>query len=308
MKNTKVIRKVFFVVIITVILLTKSNNIAVADEGTTFNVNVKESLSVSVSTPTVWASGDVDTFLRNKVSISVSSNNAAGFTASMTTKTDNTALVNTSKNAATLPTINATTYPSGVQRSAFPANYWGYSLNDTEVGDNSSTYSALVGASSTPITLLTSATATTGSKDFYFGAKADLTQASGTYVGTVVISVVSGVVDNSNPVTPTDPVTPGSDQVANYDGNKNTTSYTYSSTSSGTSSTTTQISTGDNRNAYSGYTPPQGVTYSTKSNLNTGSTLAMGLGIAAAIAATSGFFFLTAARREGEDDDEEDQR
>lgn len=303
MKNTKVILKSCFVVIITVILLSSLVNHAMADDGTLFNVNVTETLSVSVTTPTAWASGDVDTFLRNKVRVDVTSNNSAGFTASMTTKTSSTSLVNTSKSTATIPTLASST-----ERGSFPANYWGYSLDDTESGSDTSTYNALVGADSAPIEILSSSSATSGSKDCYFGAKADITQASGTYVGTVVISVVSGVIDNStNPITPTNPVTPSGDQIANYDGNN--TSYTYSSTntSNNTSSTTTEISDGDVRSAYEGYTPPQGVTYSTKTNINNSTTLATGLGIAAAIAATSGFFFLAAARRE-DDDDEDDQR
>ncbi len=304
MENRKVIQKVFYVVTFVAVLMLMPQIKVSADENTTFNVNVEESLSVSVATPTTWASGGIDTFLRNKVSVSVTSNNLAGFTASMTTKTADTSLVNTSKNSATIPTLNTTTYPSGVAKSSFPANYWGYSLDDTDSGNNSSTYNALVGASSTPITILSSNTATTGNKDFYFGAKADITQASGTYVGTVVISVVSGVVDNStNPITPTNPVTPGGDQVASYDGGRDVTSYTYSSTntSTGTRSTTTQISSGNNQSAYNGYIPPQGVIHDAQNGKTNNTTLVAGLGIAAAVAATSGFFFLAAARRDDEE-------
>ena len=308
MENGKVIQKVFYVAS-TVAALLIPHSMVSAEENTSFNVNVKESLSVSIVTPTEWASGDIDTFLRNKVSINITSNNAGGFTASMTTKTASTDLTNMSKNTYTMPTL-----ASAVQRSAFPANYWGYSLDDTENGSDSSTYSALVGAGSTPITILSSNSATTGSKDFYFGAKADVTQAAGTYMGTVVISVVSGVVDNStNPITPVNPVNPGPEEVATYDPGRDTTQYTYTRTSTpapstpSTTTTTTQISSGDNRSAYEGYTPPQGVTYSTKSTVNNQAGLATGLGVAAAVAATSGFFFLAAARRR-DDDDEEDQQ
>ena len=299
MENTKVIQKVFYAVLLAAILIVGPVKTASAEENTQFNVNVKESLSVSITTPDTWASGEIDTFLRNKVSISVTSNNAAGFTASMTTRTADTALTNTVKNTYTIPTLS-----SSVSRSSFPANYWGYSLNDTESGSSTSTYSALVGAGSTPITILSSSTATSGNKDFYFGAKANAAKASGTYTGTVVISVVSGVIDNSNPVTPTDPVTPGQNQTPTYDSGKNVTHYTYSSTGTNTESTTTQISSGDNRSAYDNYLPPQGVTYG-KTQINPGITLATGLGIAAAVAATSGFFFLAAARRENEDEDDQ---
>lgn len=303
MENKKVIHKVFYAVALIVISMLMPHTVVTAEENTTFNVNVQESLSVSIATPATWASGSVGSFLRNKVSVNVVSNNSAGFTASMTTKTTDTALTNTAKNTYTIPTLS-----SAVQKGSFPANYWGYSLDDTDAGNNSSTYNALVGAGSTPVTILSSANATTGSKDFYFGAKADITKASGTYMGTVVISVVSGVVDNStNPITPTNPVTPGTDQVANYDSGSGRTSYTYSSTSGSTKTTTTQISSGDNRSAYEGYTPPQGVTRSAKTSTSNGANLAAGLGIAAAIAATSGFFLFVAVRRGDEDDDEDEK-
>ena len=274
-----------------------------ADDKTNFNVNVKEALSVSVTTPSSWASGNIDTFLRNKVSISVVSNNTAGFTASMTTKTTDTSLANTAKNTISLPTLSANT-----TRSNFPVNYWGYSLDDTDAGNNSSTYRALVGSNSTPITLLSSTSATSGSKDFYFGAKADATKAAGTYTGTVVINVVSGVIDNSNPATPTNPASPsGNEQVAEYHpaptGNTSNGATTYTYTSGG--ATTTQISDGDNRAAYEGYTPPQGVTYKTSSRIATNTTLAGGLAATATFAAASGIFFFILLKKRDDDEEEE---
>lgn len=280
---------------------------AIAEDATDFSVNVKESLFVSITTPTDWASGDIDTFLRNKVSIQVRSNNAAGFTASMTTKTPDTALTNTSKNTATLPTLSTST-----SRSSFPANYWGYSLNDTDAGNNSSTYNALVGSTGTPITLLSSTTAASGSKDFYFGAKADVTKAAGTYTGTVVISVVTGVINEENPVTPTNPATPGpQNNTPNYNpaptggSSSGTTTYTYTNTGSDTNTTTTEISEGDNTSAYSGYTPPQGQTQNTISNISNNSALATGLATASSIAAASGIFFFVLAKRDKDDEEDE---
>lgn len=299
--------------IIAAVIISLTSNSVFAEENTTFNVNVRESLAVSVTTPTEWASGNVDQFLRNKVNVSVSSNNAAGFTATMTTKTADTSLTNQSKSTYTLPTLSAST-----TRGNFPANYWGYSLDDVEAGSSSSTYAALVGAGSTPITLLTSSTATSGSKDFYFGAKGDMTLASGTYSGTVVISVVSGVIDSTNPVTPDNPAGPAStDNTAEYTpaptgGSNGSTTYTYRSSSgsgaTGTTTVTTEVSDGDNVNSYVGYTPPQGETYSTVSSVASGSTLASGLAAAATMAAATGIFlFITSKKREEEEDEEEDQ-
>ncbi|MBR3231019.1 hypothetical protein IKF73_03295 [Candidatus Saccharibacteria bacterium] len=300
MKNTKVIHKFFFVVLMILLLAQATPRAMAIDTNTAFNVNVQEYLSVSITTPSEWASGSIGTFLRNKVSLSVTSNNASGFTASMTTKTTETALVNAAKSTITLPRLAANT-----TRNNFPANRWGYSLNDTEAGSGSSNYRAVPSSAETPVQILSSAVAATSSKDFYFGAKANVTQASGTYTGTVVISVVSGVIDdNTNPLTPVDPVTPGNEQTATYDSGRDTTAYTYRSTGNGGSTTTTEITSGDHRSAYQGYTPPQGVTYSTTASLGTGTAMATGFGIAASVAATSGFFFLAAARREGDDEDQ----
>ena len=61
-------------------------------ENINFKANVKEALSVSITVPEDWASGDIDTLLRNKVILNVHSNNADGFTASMTTDDENTYL------------------------------------------------------------------------------------------------------------------------------------------------------------------------------------------------------------------------
>ena len=283
--------------LIAILLFCNTNYVFAADK-TDFNVDVGEVLSVSITTPTTWAVGDVDTFLRNKVNINVVTNNSAGFTASMTMKTDETDLVNTAKNTITLPTLTANT-----TRSNFPANYWGYSLDDTEAGNNASTYRALVGSSGTPITILSSTTASTGNRDFYFGAKANATLGSGTYTGTVVISVVTGVISNTNPVTPVNPVTPNpTPNTPTYDPTTNVTSYTYNtnagSGTSQTTTTTTNVNSGDARDVYSGYVPPQGVTRNTFANIANYSGLEIGLGLTAAIAASSGMFFLFAASRD----------
>lgn len=296
------VKKMTIIITGSVLFLADISSASAVEGGgnTDFNVDVKEVLSVSVSTPTNWATGDIDTFLRNKVSINVVSNNTNGFTASMTTKTTDTSLTNTSKNTITLPTLTANT-----TRADFSANYWGYSLDDTEPGDNSSTYKPLVGLGGTPITILSSTTASSGSKDFYFGAKANATLASGTYTGTVVISVVSGVIDNTNPVTPIDPVQPNPiPNTPSYNSTTNVTSYTYNPTVPNTNTTTTDVVSGDVRGVYEGYTPPQGVTRSVTAKVQNFSNLATLLAIAATIATASGIFFFFAARREEEDDDE----
>ncbi len=287
-----------------VLTLTSFNiNYAFAvDANTNFEVNVIESLSVSVTTPTVWASGDMDEFLRNPVSVSVTTNSTGGFIATMSSKTTSTALTNTSNSNYTLPTL-----ASNSTRGSFPANRWGYSLNDTVAGSSTSTYSAMVPSNATPITLIQSS-GNSGNKDFYFGAKGNASLPSGTYTGIVVINVVSGATGTNNPVTPTNPATPNpSNDVAVYHSSptggstSGTTTYTQRSSSSGNTTTTTDVTAGNNWNLYQ---DPQGVISNTSSKISTNSALATGLALTATVAATSGMFLVIAARREGEDDEE----
>lgn len=316
--KTKVIVGLLSVIITTILLssyMPQTNTVSAVTENTTFQVNVKESLSVSITTPSTWAVGDVDTFLRNKITVNVSTNNADGFVASMTTKTSDTAL-NHVNNKGTIPTL-----ASNTARSAFPVNRWGYSLNDTDAGDGTSTYGALVGVNGTPIVLISNSQShTINSKDVFFGAKANSSTASGTYSSTVVISVVTGAAPDNPPVNPTNPAEPDDTEgEAHYNpsptgGSNGTTTYTYTRTSgsgaSETTTTTTQVSDGDNRSAYVGYTPPQGVTNrsTTTENISGGSSLATGLGVTSAVAATSGtIFFILAKRKKDDDDEEEDE-
>ena len=294
---------------------------------TTFEVNVKETLSVSITTPTNWAQGDTGEFLRNKVSLNVSSNTASDFTASMYSQ-DTTDLTNTLRNTETLSTLSSSSV-----RSSFPANRWGYSLGsgtisgsttvygETDAGNNSSNYYPLVSTSNAPIKILTGTAS--GSQDIYFGAKANTATASGTYAGTVIISVVTGTIDpTTNPTTPTNPATPSTPGgAASYSGTGTTTggttngatTYTYArsagSGASATNTTTTQVSDGDNRSAYEGYTPPQGVVEKvfTESNINSASSLAAGLATTASVAAATGMFFFILAKRKEDDEDEEEE-
>lgn len=258
-------------------------------DSVTLQANVHETLSVSISTPESWASGDIDSsdgkFLRNKIGLSVVSNNGYGFVASMTSGTDSTSLANT-VGRSTIPTLTSGTY-----RNEFPVNYWGYSVNDTDDGAETSEYAPLVAQNSTsPIELIRTYAAGPASQDIYFGAKADTTLDSGTYRGTVVISVVTGVIDVDNPVTPEEPIVPNDPGDENPSYNNGYTVYTYG----GTNATTTEINEGDARDAYS---EPAGVIDSIDFNIVEGTPLATGLAIAAAVAAVTGIIFLIATKR-----------
>lgn len=290
-------------------------------ENVPFRVNVSESLSVSITAPTTPANGNVDTFLRNKYTLSITSNNTNGFTASMYA-VGNTNLTNTALNDQSIPTLeNSST------RRNFPANFWGYSLgteelgginyNETDSGNSNSHYYPLVSTSASPITVLSQNNGGSGSQDIYFGAKADTSKAAGNYSSIVVISVVSGVIDTTNPITPNNPVGPNPEsdnEVAKYspapsgDSGSGVTTYTYrrSNASAGTITTTTQVSDGDNRDSYSGYTPPQGVSERTISNINNDPSLAIGLATTATVAASAGVFFFILAKRREDDEENED--
>ena len=305
-------------------------HIASAEE-TTFQVNVVEGLSVSLTTPSTWASGNINTFLRNDVNLKVTSNNASGFTASMYANTgsaNHTSLMNSSVELPTLAT--------NITRNDFPANHWGYSLGngnidsslnnntygETAAGNNSSTYHPLTGSSSPVIILNSDSAVSEASQDIYFGAKGSMSQASGTYTGTVVISVVSGVTDpGTNPVTPTNPATPTADtpndNQATYTGTGTTTGGTTngatiyttrtstpaSGSTPATETTTTEISDGDTTSSYAA---PAGVIENSAANISDNSMLTTSLVVASSAAAASGMLFFIVAKRREEDEDEEE--
>lgn len=287
-----------------------------------FNVNVVESLSVTITTPSTWASGNVNTFLRNKVNLVVTTSNSAGYTASMYSS-DSTNLSDGADTPHTISTLSAAS-----ARSDFPVNRWGYSLGtansvittaETDAGNTSAVYAAMTTSTSTPITIKQSSTAVSEeSTNIYFGTKADLTQAAGTYSGDVIISVVTGAVSGNNPVTPTNPTvdtddTTAGDNTPTYVSTKNS-SVSYSGTSSSTGSGYTgDGSTGDTTTVKTTeiiegeYTDPLGVTTTTTATSVTSNNnaLATGLAVTATVASASGILFFIAGKRDDDDDEEE---
>jgi len=283
-----------------------------------FQANIKEALSVSIAVPEDWVSGDIDTLLRNKITLSVQSNNPNGFTASMTTDDENTYLAHTTIE----PTddslkINTLQY-NWTRSDTSTSNFWGYSINDDE---ETGTYLPLAALGGTPNTLISreqsiDADNPITSRDIYFGAKADTTKVAGTYSKTVVISVVSGIVapdDPTNPVIPENPVTPTSNPGASdpssnpsYSTTYDRTAYTTTTTGSGSTTTTTTINEGD---VTSTYERPQGVKNSSKTNgtdSSDGSNTAIltaALATTAAVAAGAGTLFFILAKRKKDDED-----
>ncbi len=276
---------------------------------TNFQVNVADALLVRITAPDDWATGDTGQFLRNHINVYASTNCVAGLTATMTTKTTNTSLVNTRKNTFTIPTL-----ASSLTVAEFPANRWGYSLEDTvaEVAQGAY-YGPLVASNAqTPIEVLALDGAGSGDQDVFFGAKADNTIASGTYANTVVFNFVTGVIQNDpnepnyNPVTPVDPATPTTPDTPVYNPTSNRTTYTTVThdDQNDTTSTTTEVTNGDTRSQYAN---PQGVRHqsTTTTEVNDGNALATGLAVASAVTGATGFIFFIVGKRRKDEDEEE---
>jgi len=294
-------------------------------ENVDFVVNVAETLTLTVTDPTNWAEGQLintnpttgrkeSNFLRNKVNVKAKTNNPIGVTVSMYTKGDtdlrNTTSYNASDATTYLPTLSGA--EAGITVANFPTNKWGYSVND----DGSSTSANYYALSTNPIQLFTTtssapnydATGVEDDQDVYFGAKADETMASGTYIRTVYFAAVTGTVDtNTNPLKPTNPSeTDPINNASHYSSVTGNTTYTQRSTSgSGTDSVTgsmdstqTDVTKGDISTTYA---QAYGVT--SESN---GSALATAFAVSAGVAATSGIFFFVAAKRRKDDDEDEE--
>ena len=260
---------------------------------TNFQVEVKEVLSVSITPPTEWASGNIDNLLKNIVNVSITSNSSKGFTAGMTTSRINTDLNNESASFS-IPTLSNGVVCRDESCKEFPSNRWGYSINDDS---GTGTYNPLVGSDSAPIKILSRRwTETHGSVDISFGAKTNISQASGTYNNTVVISVVTNT-NGSDIEPPVNPSTPNENtNVAEYSPATGNTTYTYITDNT----STTQVSTGDNRETYDGYTPPQGVSENTYFNINNISMLTTILAIVSSTTAVIGTILFVMAKREKE--------
>lgn len=293
-----------------------------------FQVNVQDILTVAVTTPDTGATGNANEFLRNTVEIAINSNVSNGFTASMYSRY-NTNLTHTKLGSDYyIPTMS-----SSSSRGSFPINQWGYSLKsasldgktygETDPGNNSSNYYPLTSSTASPIKVLEAASGVkTGTQSIYFGTKVNTDKPSGTYSNTVVISVVTGAIDSNNPITPTNPVEPGTDpdpddsipaysgdytQGTGISGSQGTTVYTSrtSNVSAGTTTTTTEVSAGDNTGSYA---PAQGVSVTTQMNIaENGSMLPIGLATTSLVMATAGIIFFILAKQDEDDEEDEDE-
>lgn len=286
----------------------------------TFQVDIDESLTVSVTDPTTWATGNINEFLRNKVNVSATTNNGVGVTVSM--YTNNTNLLNLAKYSSTSDTPDTTkpttyipTLSESYTAADFPTNYWGYSIDDTNDGSTTANYNALTTTATQLFTTVGTSNISSGQKDVFFGAKANAEKQSGTYAQTVYFAAVTGTIDTDptspsyNPLKPENPSTPDpTSQIAHYSTTTGRTTYTTRTTTGTTSNpdpvvgsrsvTTTDVTEGDTT---SGYANAAGVTTTT----NNDSTLAAILAVSATVAVASGTAFIIAAKRRRDDEEEE---
>lgn len=294
---------IFALLILSLLFIPKIDNTSASE----VTVKSEEMLTVKVTLPSSWANGtpsSAGVFLRNEVILEILTNNEVGFTATMTSATTNTSLVNSSNTSYTIPTLSDNSL-----RSSFPNDFWGYSLDDTAGGNTGSTYKPVApyGAAEPNYIANSAYSSTATSKTIYFGTKATSAKAAGVYSNTVVFNVVSGIntSDTSqNGVTPTNPVNPGDDpsgdDTPTYISSNNATVYTRRD---GTT-TGTVVTPGNTTSAT--YSSPAGVT-TTRSSVNEGTPLATGLAVTAGVAVTTGIFFFIAAKRRKDDEEEEEE-
>lgn len=280
-----------------------------------FQVDVKEILSVSVTAPTNYATGDPGIFLRDKITVEISSNNIAGFVAGVTAAKTNGAIDTNLRNGSyTIPTLANSITCTSSDPSAnngrctnFTDNHWGYSLNDTP------SYNGTYKGVSTAVDKIFdsssgSSRVNTKSGDVYVGTRAT-GAVSGTYTGAVSIIAISGATnittEPTNPATPEEP-TKQDDDEATYtadaddpdDSNKGTTVFTTTDEANNTKTEISQVTKGDTTSLY-----PLGETKISTS----GSNINLALALTATATATAGFIFFIVAKRREDDEDEEEQ-
>ena len=166
-----------------------------ADTSMNYNINIKPALKLSVSSGTVslLLNPTTQNFAAQNLNVTVGTNNYYGYQLFMNTASNTTNLVRQNNSAvdgasfSTPPTIP--TLASSTTASAFPANYWGYRINNNVGGNADYIDTTASNANSgnyfgyTSGTLISSSATTTNEKtaSLTFGAKADFNKPAGTY-------------------------------------------------------------------------------------------------------------------------------
>ena len=139
-------------------------------------------------------------FVKDNLSILVSTTNETGYKLDFSSVDDNTAMTHTNTNiTATIPSLTTTT-----NESSFPVNSWGYSLDPITVSGTNNTNQSFspIPTKSNPTILKTTTTPTTSlpnsidQTDITFAIKADTNIPAGTYKDTVVFTAIANYVPN----------------------------------------------------------------------------------------------------------------
>ena len=283
------------------IILARQSYAAEQNGSFDFNVTVNKTLEVSVKgddgeykpdVTTASATGGIGQFLRTSFTLKVSTNNANGYTATMTTDEEKTTdLINESDANYIVPTL-----ARAVTKSNFTINNWGFSLDDTRNGDDNSTYRPVVlSTSSTPSTIAKyNKPVANSTQEVYFGMMADSTKMAGNYSNTVVLTVVTNpepieeedIPEEEKPSVPTTVASVPSRFAASAPAEEE-----------------------EEDNTPSGV-KPKGVIEDTTSERNEkiidSSKVGAGIALGATTVAASGVIFFVVAKRREDDDEEEE--
>lgn len=187
--NKKTSYKIGSALAVSAVLLSPVLAGAVQDTGnTTINATVGSTISMSTAgtvamTVTPTGSGVASSA---KDTITVSTNNASGYTLSLEADDATTTLTN---GTDTLAAQGAS--------GALANNSWGYSLDATAAQTNvatlTGTWEGVPAAGAATSLKTTATTAAAEATDVWYGVKADTTKESGVYTGTVTYTAVTNV-------------------------------------------------------------------------------------------------------------------
>ena len=156
------------------------------DSSSEINVNIPARLSITSSKSTISLNpSNPNSFYADFTSLTVNTNNATGYTLTMSDADNDTSLKHSNSAAYQIPTVSSDT-----NKSEFLANKWGYSLDDN-------LYKAIPSLA-TPTTLMSSTAPTTDNFNFYVGTKIDNSTVSGLYKDKIVFSAVANYVPVQN--------------------------------------------------------------------------------------------------------------
>ena len=159
-----------------------------------FSAQIDPYIQLKTGSNGLITSGNVAELLQTGTTIDIITNNISGYTATITSNRNSTDEYPTSLYnryaKMYIPTLEGS-----VLKSEFPTNYWGFSFEDENGDNNSSSYNGLEPLdSATPFVFSNTNVPSDDSFFVSFATKADLTKASGVYSSSVSIKAVASIV------------------------------------------------------------------------------------------------------------------